>query len=188
MSDLEHILQSPLLPPSQVSRGAINKQSQTFKESEPNEAALMKSHEAAKESFQASISNSPDLINSGLHHKYRNSHGHGLHQQRKECDNINNENNGKPVIESINRTVIVLVGSQISLSARFCCSPRPKKVYWIHRHLAIMPSRIIGPYITKELIMVCIHAMLLSMPSLPLLSIIHFLYSHSSHSSSLTSR
>ncbi len=159
MPNLEHILRSPLLPPPQVSNGAIDKQSQTFKESEPNEAALMKSQEAAKESFQASISNSADiLMSSGLHHKYqeRNSH-HRLHQPRKECDGINNDNNGKPVIESINRTVIVLVGSQITLSARFCCTPRPKKVYWIHRHLAIMPSRIIGPYITRELIMVCIH-------------------------------
>lgn len=61
---------------------------------------------------------------------------------------------GRPLIESINSTVIALVGSQISLIARFCCSPRPKKVYWIHRHLAMMPSRIIGRYITRELIMV----------------------------------
>lgn len=153
LPELEHILRSPLLP-SQVSRGTINKESETLKESEPNEAALMKSHEAAKESFQASISNSPDvIINSGLHNKNQ-ERIHGLQQQRKECENINNDNNnGKPVIESINRTVIVLVGSKISLSARFCCSPRPKKVYWIHRHLAVMPQRTIGPYITRELIM-----------------------------------
>lgn len=73
---------------------------------------------------------------------------------KPECPpNINNAD-GRPIIESINSTVIALVGSQITLIARFCCIPRPKKVYWIHRHLAMMPSRIIGRYITRELIMV----------------------------------
>lgn len=81
----------------------------------------------------------------------------GGHRSRNNCPPAAGPpapENGRPLIESINSTVIALVGSQISLIARFCCNPRPKKVYWIHRHLAMMPSRIIGRYITRELIMV----------------------------------
>ncbi|KAH9391357.1 hypothetical protein TYRP_006960 [Tyrophagus putrescentiae] len=80
----------------------------------------------------------------------------GGHRSRNNCPPAAGPpapENGRPLIESINSTVIALVGSQISLIARFCCNPRPKKVYWIHRHLAMMPSRIIGRYITRELIM-----------------------------------
>ncbi|KPM07027.1 Immunoglobulin I-set domain containing protein 7 [Sarcoptes scabiei] len=97
--------------------------------------------------FQASIASGPEFGN-----------GNGNHQpqkqtSQKECPPSINNADGRPIIESINSTVIALIGSQITLIARFCCIPRPKKVYWIHRHLAMMPSRIIGRYITRELIM-----------------------------------
>ena len=152
LQEIDQILRSPLLPPPQLSADTINNKPI----SSPNEAALMKSHEASKESYEASISSASDIINSGVNHKYNERN---IPQQSKEC-NGNHINNGEPVIESINRTVIALVGSTVSLVARFCCSPRPKKVYWIHRHLAIMPQRKIGTYITSELIMVCIFPLL----------------------------
>lgn len=143
---MDPLLRSPFAGPPRLSSDVIDKVSAM-----ESEAALMKSFEASKESFETSITGSSDLTNSGVNRKYNERN---VQNRQKEC-NGNHINNGEPVIESINRTVIALVGSQISLSARFCCSPRPKKVYWIHRHLAIMPQRIIGPYNTRELIMVC---------------------------------
>ncbi|CAG2160804.1 unnamed protein product [Oppiella nova] len=144
LQDLEHILRSPLVPPP-LSTDTIDNKERIVADSEPNEAALMKAYEASKESFETSISGSS-------HQRYNERNGPQSIQQHRECTG-NRINTGEPVIESINRTVIALVGSQISLAARFCCSPRPKKVYWIHRHLALMPKRTIGPYTTKELIM-----------------------------------
>lgn len=69
-------------------------------------------------------------------------------KQRSLCG----DKTGIPLIVSINRTVNAIVGRAISLSAEFCCHPRPRKVFWIHRHLAMSPGRIIGPYITKNLL------------------------------------
>lgn len=59
---------------------------------------------------------------------------------------------GMPLIVSINRSVSAIADRPISLAAEFCCHPRPRKVFWVHRHLALAPGRIIGPYITKDLL------------------------------------
>lgn len=99
------------------------------------------------ESFQASVANGPDY---GLN---RLSPYDGAIEAKRLCNGRDQEP-GRPTIESINSTVLAVMGSQVTLNARFCCSPRPKKVYWIHRHLAMMPSRMIGRYITRELVMV----------------------------------
>ncbi len=167
----QQILQSSLsLNPLLKSSNSINKESESQIEQQPrpNEAALRKAtsqqheqHENLKASFQASsISNSADIMaNAGFlhkHHQERHSlydssqHQQQHHRNSKEC----RDNNGKPVIESINRTLNAMVGKPLALSAKFCCNPRPKKVYWIHRHLAMTPGRIIGPYITRELMLV----------------------------------
>jgi hypothetical protein len=69
-------------------------------------------------------------------------------KQRSLCG----DKTGMPLIVSINRTVSAIVGRPISLTAEFCCQPRPRKVFWIHRHLAMSPGRIIGPYVTKNLV------------------------------------
>lgn len=68
-------------------------------------------------------------------------------KQRTYCG----DKHGLPLIVSINRTVNAIVGRPISLTAEFCCHPSPRKVFWIHRHLALAPGRIIGPYVTKSI-------------------------------------
>ncbi|KAH9527531.1 Cht9p [Dermatophagoides farinae] len=137
--------QNPHLP-------SVPESQDEFHHRSSNDFAFRKIHDHSnREShFQASRSNGPD---------FHGGNGYNNHQpqiSRPECSpnsgSINNAD-GRPIIESINSTVIALVGSQITLIARFCCIPRPKKVYWIHRHLAMMPSRIIGRYTTRELIM-----------------------------------
>lgn len=107
------------------------------------------------ETYLPSVQNGP---NDGSYRPVSDGSSDYPSKRGKDCPPMMGRDSeaGKPTIESINTTVIALVGSQISLSARFCCSPRPKKVYWIHRHLAMMPSRIIGKYITRELIMVSV--------------------------------
>ena len=120
----------------------ILSESNDFHRQKQTEAALRKIQDQStnrESTFQASVANGPDYPNQ---------------QTSKDCTPVGNMADGRPIIESINSTVIALVGSQITLIARFCCMPRPKKVFWIHRHLALMPSRIIGRYITRELIMV----------------------------------
>lgn len=113
------------------------------------EAALRKIYnqkQEGRETYEASVQDyGQRTYSDGLD-------SYGANKRGKECPPPAMEA-GRPVIESINSTVIALVGSQISMIARFCCQPRPRKVYWIHRHLAMMPSRIIGRYITRELIM-----------------------------------
>ena len=69
-------------------------------------------------------------------------------KQRSLCG----DKEGMPLIVSINRSVSAIADRPISLAAEFCCHPRPRKVFWIHRHLALAPGRIIGPYITKDLV------------------------------------
>ena len=69
-------------------------------------------------------------------------------KQRTLCG----DKEGMPLIVSINRSVSAIADRPISLVAEFCCHPRPRKVFWIHRHLALAPGRIIGPYITKDLV------------------------------------
>ncbi|XP_054168796.1 protein sax-3-like [Oppia nitens] len=154
MQEMEHILRSPLVPIKHDNTDDTidnNNNERIASDGDPNEAALgMKSYDPSKESnnnnnFKLSDKSniSPLSVTSSQHH-----------HQSTDCNNKNsNINIGQPTIEFINRTVIALVGSQITLAARFCCQPRPKKVYWIHRHLALMPQRTIGPYHTRELIM-----------------------------------
>ncbi|CAG2103435.1 unnamed protein product [Medioppia subpectinata] len=149
LHDLDHILRSPLAPPPLSADGIGGPDG--HKDSEPNEAALMKAYEASKESSPYE-SASNVMQSSAGNQRYGERNSPQPIQQRKECAG-NHINTGEPVIDTINRTVRALVGSQIAVSARFCCQPRPKKVYWIHRHLALMPQRTIGPYITRELIM-----------------------------------
>lgn len=64
---------------------------------------------------------------------------------------------GKPIMIAFNKTVNAMVGRPVSFYVQFCCDPRPKKVYWIHRHLALPPSRMLGPYVTRELVMVIVN-------------------------------
>ncbi|KAG9510765.1 hypothetical protein GZH46_00680 [Fragariocoptes setiger] len=63
-----------------------------------------------------------------------------------DCNNV-----GAPVIDQPNLAVTGVLGRPLSLSVRFCCNPRPKRIFWIHRHLAMTPGRIFGPYVTREL-------------------------------------
>lgn len=69
-------------------------------------------------------------------------------KQRAFCG----DKEGMPLIVSFNRSVSAIANRPISLVAEFCCDPRPRKVFWIHRHLAVAPGRIIGPYVTKDLV------------------------------------
>ncbi|XP_074593359.1 irregular chiasm C-roughest protein teiresias [Brevipalpus obovatus] len=67
-----------------------------------------------------------------------------------EC---NNNFDGRPIIIAYNRTIIAIVGKPITFYAQFCCEPKPNKVFWIHRHLCMVPGRTIGPYASDNLSM-----------------------------------
>lgn len=58
---------------------------------------------------------------------------------------------GAPEIEQPVSTVLAVLGRQLVLPLRFCCSPGPARVFWIHRHLAMIPGRMFGPYITRDI-------------------------------------
>ncbi|KAI1303005.1 hypothetical protein HDE_02397 [Halotydeus destructor] len=178
LPNLQHVLKLPLLPPHSQSANSINKESRELVPRQPSAAGpdvvasgvaparAQAEHELPPSrqmaTYQASSSRSGDImINSGLylnsnHGTQQPKNGHPLqglvdqqlHQsQRQGCP----EMVGRPIVVATNRTVMAFLGRPISVSAEFCCSPRPKKVYWVHRHLAMAPGRIIGPYITKEL-------------------------------------
>lgn len=115
---------------------------------EPNEAALIKEKHEARSSIEPASNNYGDvMVSAKYHHKHQRQSIHNGYHQLKECG----DSNGKPVLESINRSLTAIVGKPFYLTAKFCCNPRPKKVYWIHRHLAMTPGRVIGPYITRDL-------------------------------------
>lgn len=57
---------------------------------------------------------------------------------------------GFPVIDHPVSVVRAKLGRQLILPLRFCCQPGPSRVFWIHRHLAMIPGRMFGPYITRE--------------------------------------
>uniref|UniRef100_A0A6G1SHZ8 Ig-like domain-containing protein n=1 Tax=Aceria tosichella TaxID=561515 RepID=A0A6G1SHZ8_9ACAR len=57
---------------------------------------------------------------------------------------------GHPEIKSPVMSVQAVLGRQLILPLRFCCQPSPARVFWIHRHLAMIPGRMFGPYITRE--------------------------------------
>nr|XP_027194157.1 MAM domain-containing glycosylphosphatidylinositol anchor protein 1-like [Dermatophagoides pteronyssinus] len=145
--------QNPHLPSIPESSDDFHHRSSSSSSSS-NDFRKIHDHSNRESHFQASRSNGPDFNNGYNNHQPQISSSSS--SSNNECSpnskSINNAD-GRPIIESINSTVIALIGSQITLIARFCCIPRPKKVYWIHRHLAMMPSRIIGRYTTRELIM-----------------------------------
>lgn len=58
---------------------------------------------------------------------------------------------GIPQIDNPVMTVNAYLGRQLILPLRFCCHPGPSRVFWIHRHLAMIPGRMFGPYITREI-------------------------------------
>lgn len=58
---------------------------------------------------------------------------------------------GFPVIDHPVSVVRTRLGRQLVLPLRFCCQPGPSRVFWIHRHLAMIPGRMFGPYITREI-------------------------------------
>ena len=68
----------------------------------------------------------------------------------------NCDTSGRPMVVALNRTIIAHVGQQITVVAVFCCEPRPRKVLWIHRHLALQPASTVATYTASELYMVCI--------------------------------
>lgn len=72
-----------------------------------------------------------------------------------------NKFDGRPIVISHNRTIMATAGRPIAFFAQFCCDPKPTKVFWIHRHLSIVPGRTIGPYASKQLSMVYIFTSLL---------------------------
>jgi hypothetical protein len=57
---------------------------------------------------------------------------------------------GAPEIKNAVMSVQAMLGRQLILPLRFCCQPSPTRVFWIHRHLAMIPGRMFGPYITRE--------------------------------------
>ena len=57
---------------------------------------------------------------------------------------------GAPEIERPSASVQAVLGRQLVLPLRFCCNPGPARVFWIHRHLAMIPGRMFGPYITRD--------------------------------------
>lgn len=57
---------------------------------------------------------------------------------------------GSPEIDAPQSSVPATLGRQLILSLRFCCNPAPTRVFWIHRHLAMVPGRMFGPYITRD--------------------------------------
>lgn len=71
------------------------------------------------------------------------------------ASNSNCDTNGRPMVVALNRTVMAHVGQQITVVAVFCCEPRPRKVLWIHRHLALQPASTVLAYTASELYMVC---------------------------------
>lgn len=58
---------------------------------------------------------------------------------------------GFPVIDHPVSVIRARLGRQLVLPLRFCCQPGPARVFWIHRHLAMIPGRMFGPYITREI-------------------------------------
>ena len=40
------------------------------------------------------------------------------------------------------------------MAAVFCCEPKPRKVLWIHRHLALKPATSVATYTASQLFMV----------------------------------
>jgi hypothetical protein len=66
----------------------------------------------------------------------------------------NCDTNGRPMVVALNRTVMAHIGQQITVVAVFCCEPRPRKVLWIHRHLALQPASTVLTYTASELYMV----------------------------------
>ena len=57
---------------------------------------------------------------------------------------------GVPEIANSISTIQAVLGRQLILPLRFCCQPGPARVFWIHRHLAMIPGRMFGPYITRD--------------------------------------
>lgn len=126
--------------------------------SENNQESLLQSSKEAALRKLAHQEGRGETYQASVQRPYSDGHDIGGSKHGKNCPpGPPQQESGRPSIESINSTVIALIGSQISLNARFCCHPRPKKVYWIHRHLAMMPQRIIGRYMTRELIMARTH-------------------------------
>lgn len=113
------------------------------------------------------------------HHRHHGSQGSGesvqqlsLAELKKQCDTLNVmsgsggeqsvANGGRPYLESVNSSVVALVGRPLAIQTSFCAKPRPVRVYWIHRHLALSPGLVIGPYIARDLKAVSFLSILLS--------------------------
>ncbi|RWS27322.1 Immunoglobulin I-set domain containing protein 7-like protein [Leptotrombidium deliense] len=147
---LQHVLKLPLSPPSS-SNSRSNVDNKIF--AHEVDSSRDDSEERHPQSLHSpSVSNTMDImVNSGMysnHHQMNAFHGNSDGKQRNCLDA-----RGRPSIVSWNRTVMAIEGRSIALYVSFCCEQRVKKVYWIHRHLAIPPGRSIGPYITKELLL-----------------------------------
>lgn len=64
---------------------------------------------------------------------------------------IINQCTGIPKVEQPIQLITSSIGRHVTLSMRFCCQPRPLRVFWIHRHLALIPGHLFGPYIAREI-------------------------------------
>ncbi|CAG2121847.1 unnamed protein product, partial [Medioppia subpectinata] len=96
LHDLDHILRSPLAPPPLSADGIGGPDG--HKDSEPNEAALMKAYEASKESSPYE-SASNVMQSSAGNQRYGERNSPQPIQQRKECAG-NHINTGEPVIDT----------------------------------------------------------------------------------------
>lgn len=71
-----------------------------------------------------------------------------LQEPQQRCKS--SASDGAPIVEQPVKVVQAILGRQLVLSLRFCCNPSPTRVFWIHRHLAMIPGRMFGPYITRD--------------------------------------
>lgn len=70
---------------------------------------------------------------------------------KSDCDNSVPGGPGRPYMESVNSSVSGTIGRPLTIQTTFCAKPLPLRVYWIHRHLALTPGLVIGPYRAHDL-------------------------------------
>lgn len=72
-------------------------------------------------------------------------------EQGAKCPPASGKVDGFPQIDHPVSTVNAVLGRPLVLPLRFCCNPGPARLFWIHRHLAMIPGRMFGPYITRDI-------------------------------------